>query len=464
VLAVPDLVFSEMKFLQKQHQDSLLAPKKKRKRDHTQTKEGEISAFFTSVRPALTETNANTTVKQSKPGHDALVGNRQRDRAHSSVDDAAIPTTETAKKASYLGFGSRGPRHDSNSYVSWSESMRAPSTTPAPPHIEPVVSRDQPVSDLYQRLKSNNHGDNTPFKRPAPPSPTKQRAEGTTEHVRVSSVAPSHNRVSRSQSYPHTSSPQRLNLVDRSAKLHSTDTAGSPSSMPPFVPTHARANVHHAQSASSSKGVRSRSPIAGVDTLADDQQHDPSSGYIEAEDMLPMSSDLGRVLQQCNDTFQEKRYAATPRRRHTEQIDPSYSTYTTRQQDRTHTRPTAQRVSTVRFAEPPYQGPVLPNFTGPSIYEQQAQRQQLPLEVPVEDDIDQGSYSLEPQYFEENDGLQYDGQNWDEMAEEPMSYGVVKGPGTYAVGDAFTADEAGQDQRPENNVVAPGFWRPNKLY
>jgi hypothetical protein len=467
---VPDLVFSEMKFLQKQHQEQpeLLShppTKKKLKKDHAQTKEGEISAFFTSVRPALAETNANTTVKHSRPDHDAVVESQQRGRAHSSVNDAGVPTIKTANKASYLGFGSRSPWHDSNSYVSWSESIRGPSTTPARPHIEPAVSYHQPVLNSRRQYETNPDRDSAPFKRPAPPSPNKQNTEGTTEHFRVSSLAPSHNRVSRSQSHPHTSSPRRLNLVDRSAKFQSTDTAGSPSSMPPFVPTHARAKVHHAQPASSSKGVRSRTtPILGLNALPDDQQHDSSSGYMEADDVLATSSGLGKVLQQCNDSFQERRQAATPRRRYTEQIDPSHSTYTRRRQDRTNTHPTTQRVSTVRFAEPPYQEPMLPNFVGPSIYEQQAQRQQLPLQHPFQEDIDQDSYSLEQQYLEENEGPRFKGWDWEEMAGEPMSYGLVENGGTYVAGNAFPADELVQDPRPENNVVAPGFWRPNKLY
>ncbi|KAJ4338852.1 hypothetical protein N0V95_007950 [Ascochyta clinopodiicola] len=50
---LPDLVFSKMGFLQNnrvenEHSAQVPDAKKKRKRDHTQTKEGDISAFFTS--------------------------------------------------------------------------------------------------------------------------------------------------------------------------------------------------------------------------------------------------------------------------------------------------------------------------------------------------------------------------------------------------------------------------------
>jgi hypothetical protein len=441
------------------------APKKKRKKDLIQTKEGEISAFFTSVRPALIETDANTTVRHDRPDHEPLLDSQRPGRARPSVDDAAIPTIETATKGSYLGFGSRGPRHDSNSYASWSESIRAPSTTPAHPRVEAAIGHDQLVSGSHKRHESILDEDSTSFKRPAPPSPRRQRTEHTTERFRTSSVAPSHNRISRSQSYPHTSSLRRPNFIDRSAKFQSTDTVGSPSSMPPFVPTHASANAHHAQSASSSKIARSRTtPGPGMHTSPADQRHGPSSGCIEADDDIQTSSDLGRVLQQCNDTFHERRQAATPHRRHTEQSNESYPAYTPGRQSMTNPHRTSQRVPTVRFAEPPYQESMLPNFTSPSIYEQQAQRQQLPLQSLVEESIDPDSYCFEQQYLEENDGLQYDDQNWEELAEVPMSYELEEDPETHAVGAAFTTAKLGQDPRPANDVVAPGFWRPNKLY
>lgn len=69
---VPDLVFSEMKFLQKEKDQPESAlpqsvPKKKRKKDHVNTKEDEISAFFTAVRPALAE-RETTTSQRTRPG------------------------------------------------------------------------------------------------------------------------------------------------------------------------------------------------------------------------------------------------------------------------------------------------------------------------------------------------------------------------------------------------------------
>ncbi|KAI4673273.1 uncharacterized protein J4E88_008885 [Alternaria novae-zelandiae] len=69
---LPDLVFSEMKFLQ-QHKDEPEpvprsdASKKKRKKDNEQMKEGEISAFFTSARPALVDKDTNILPQHPVP-------------------------------------------------------------------------------------------------------------------------------------------------------------------------------------------------------------------------------------------------------------------------------------------------------------------------------------------------------------------------------------------------------------
>ncbi|KAI4948730.1 hypothetical protein J4E86_008079 [Alternaria arbusti] len=96
---LPDLVFSEMKFLQ-QHKDEpepvprTEASKKKRKKDNEQMKEGEISAFFTSARPALVDKDTNTL-----PQHPVPKAKRRR-RDQSSADDTAIPTVEATGQAS----------------------------------------------------------------------------------------------------------------------------------------------------------------------------------------------------------------------------------------------------------------------------------------------------------------------------------------------------------------------------
>ncbi|KAF1944108.1 hypothetical protein EJ02DRAFT_341821 [Clathrospora elynae] len=464
--AVPDLVFSEMKFLQKQPElnPQSVIPKKKRKKDHLQTKEGEISAFFTSVQPALSENNGNTLLKDDRPNHDNLLEVKGRGRERSSMVDAAMPTIEMDGKTSYLGFGSRGPRHESTSYMSWSESIRAPSTTLAHPRVEAVARADQLNPSIQDGQELEFDEKDTPFKRPAPRSVNRRRTDTSAECFGVSSMAPSHHRVSRSQSYPqHTSSPRRVNLVDRSAKFQSMDTVCPPSSMPPFLPGRASVDVHQAQPTSSTKHTRSRTiPFSDVNNLTEHQQQDPNGDYNGTDIEPQTSSDLGRVLQQCNDTY-ERRQAVTPRRRNTERIDQSYSTSRAARQAHMDMYPTTRPVHSVRFADTMYRAPVLPNFAGPSIYEQQAHRQQPPMQPFAAKGVDQGSYPIEREYFDENGEMLDDEQNWEGLP-EPTSYGLEGEHGIYGVEETYVAEDVAQHLVSNGSVVAPGFWRPNRLY
>lgn len=467
--AVPDLVFSEMKFLQKEKAQPELSPqsdvaKKKRKKDHAQTKEGEISAFFTSTRPELTGRD-----KKALPEHASVRENKRRVRDQHSVIDMAVPTAELADKASFLGFESRGPRHGSTSYVSWSESNHAPSATLACLPIEVDTSHGRRDSELHARYKPETNKNDDPFKRPASPSTKKQGNDHIAKRFRVSLLVPSHNRTSRSHSFPQrSSSPRRPNLVDRFVRLQRTDTVCSPSSVPPSMPPHASVDVRQTQPARSQRDARPE-----VTANCDEHQPAESQGYSHVGDYenadaeLQTSSDLGRVLQQCNETFHEQRQAATPPRRHTQQIKTSYPTHLARPQHMGGSHSASRRVPTVHFVDPPYQRPVLPNFTGPSIYEQQAQcQQQPPPHTHMEENMCQSSCPIEHSYWDGMDRT-HEEQDWEGLFEEPILYGLEGSLGTFGGEEGFTATIGtghALDLRPENDVVTRGFWRPNKLY
>ncbi|KAJ4345250.1 uncharacterized protein N0V89_011380 [Didymosphaeria variabile] len=123
--SLPDLVFSEMKFLQK-HKDKTGvgplsgSPKKQRKKDQAHAKEEEISAYFTSVRPALAEQELNIQTK--KPSPKKLREADSGRRGPPPIVDEAVPTVEPADQTPYSGLEGGGPRHESRSYISWSES------------------------------------------------------------------------------------------------------------------------------------------------------------------------------------------------------------------------------------------------------------------------------------------------------------------------------------------------------
>ncbi|KAL7778948.1 hypothetical protein CFE70_008451 [Pyrenophora teres f. teres 0-1] len=177
-----------MKFLQKEkvqpeaNREPEVA-KKKRKKDHAQTKEGEISAFFNATRPELTESDENT-----RPEHAAILDDKRRAYNQHPPINTTIPTVELTDKASYLGFESRRPRHGSTSYVSWSESIHAPSTTPARLPIEADTIHGQRDSDLRGRYKRKTDREKDQSKRPAPPTARKQADDHIAERFRVPSL------------------------------------------------------------------------------------------------------------------------------------------------------------------------------------------------------------------------------------------------------------------------------------
>ncbi|KAH4803010.1 hypothetical protein HBI25_117060 [Parastagonospora nodorum] len=457
---LPDLVFSEMKFLQKEKDQPESTPeqgtsKKKRKKDHVQTKEGEISAFFTSVQPALAEKDNNVPTKQARAVEDLITAIRHHEPEQSSKSSGVVPTIEIPGKGSYLGFGSRGPRHESTSYVSWPESVRSPDLTPRRPKHPPVENHDPHQVSNHRQLGINLSGrGDCRLKVPVPPIPRKQRSNESTERFQMSSVALSQNRMSRSHSYPqHTSSPRKLDLVDRAAKFQSTESVGSPSSMPPFVSKPARVDVEYRESGVSAKSATRQKATHSATHNTVVNSHRPE-GHMD--DVRETSSDLGRAIQHCNRTYSAQRCATEPHRSHREVDAPYISNKVTRvapvAMAKTHRRPT------VRFQEIEAPAPRAPNFSGCSIYQQQAERMHFPGAIVEEEFSDFNSPEEELMHSQAN------APDWYDEVEGPPSYGrdyEATDPGLGALGTMV-----GSVQRisTDNTVVAPGFWRPNRLY
>lgn len=119
---VPDLVFSEMKFLQKPEISTKEEPdakpkKKSRQKKRRQTSEKEISRYF--------------DVGGTRPGDD-----ENHKRHTPPLDTSAVardlqptsPVISDLVEKPFLGFGSRGTHPPTTSYYSWSESGRESST------------------------------------------------------------------------------------------------------------------------------------------------------------------------------------------------------------------------------------------------------------------------------------------------------------------------------------------------
>jgi hypothetical protein len=470
---VGDLVFGELSFLARKDDAASepIAPepkKKKRKKDFVHTKEGEISAFFALAAPGLAEKDGNIQTNTHQYDLDTNRGASRHEQEHSSKADAPVPTVEIPDKNPYLGFGSRGRQHESSSYATWSESVRAPSRMSRHSPLKEVARQDQHDLTKYPVDCTAVSERDVVFKRPAPPSMNKQRTNMTVEHFAVSSVAPSLQRVSRSLSYPqHTSSPRRVNLVAHAVKFQSTESVASPSSMPPYLPTRSSERNCPCGPAISSKETRSDMiSLHGTYSASVYRQATLDDNEQDRDTRERSSSDFGKVLQQCNDTFQVSRQAAAPRRRHTDLHKPSSASKAMERErtpSRNHHEPQCR--PTVRFSGVEMISLRLPNFSGPSIYEQQAQRQQVPLPPPYEEDeIYEELYPGAQEYVGEEIDMMHHHWQLKEFINDPGVYRVGLGAAAYGVEEPFTSDGVVEHLQSDNSVVAPGFWRPNRLY
>ena len=142
---MPDLVFSEMRFLQNVREPvtsdktglSVHEPTRS-KRDRKRVQEEEISSYFTRKRPPLKQKSHNVCSRLNpaiRETRDPLQCEEQRyesERPDSVKTTIELPPVELPYKP-YLGFGGSGNRphnHGSASYLTWSESADSPSSPP----------------------------------------------------------------------------------------------------------------------------------------------------------------------------------------------------------------------------------------------------------------------------------------------------------------------------------------------
>ncbi|KAF1912473.1 hypothetical protein BDU57DRAFT_505197 [Ampelomyces quisqualis] len=465
---VPDLVFSEMKFLQRDKDTSGPATQhgastKKRKKDHVHTKEGDISAFFTSVRPTPKERDSNVPTDRARQNNDVVDKTARRERELSQNSDSIVPTIEMPGNGSYLGFGNRGPQHESTGYVSWSESIRAPDMTTRHRKQLPAVLCRQDVSSRHRPLDSHPFGTTDRFKGPTHSSQHASKPDMSVERFKMSSVVPGQFRVSRSHSYPRdTSSPRKVNMVDHATQFTSTASVASPNSMPPSLLIRAGAER---QRVSQEGGIEL--PSSGSCPRIQQQIRVVDEGNT-ADVEQGTSPDLERVIQHCNHTFREQQLRAN------EADDEHISTYANNvpRYDRPEIRSAAQRRPSVRFSTSEMLSPRLPNFVDSSIYEQQAQQRQdvLPVMFEGEEDLENSySYLLADGLFAGQEAAFDHGdisdaaRIWDDR--EALLYCEAgTATGESPPDEVPTSGDMVQRMSLDNGVVAPGFWRPNRLY
>ncbi|KAL5116916.1 hypothetical protein ACEQ8H_005133 [Pleosporales sp. CAS-2024a] len=421
---LPDLVFSEMKFLHKEKDQPDAAPqqqpsRQKRKKHHVHTQEDQISAFFTSPRPALTNQDGNALADRVRPAQDTRAAT------------------------------------ESTSYVSWSESVPTPDMT----------SRG-PKHSL--RVDGHDHALGTENNCPALPMVHEQTHSASPECFLVSSAALSQNRLSRSHSFPpQTSSPCRVNLINRAAKSKSDETVASPSSLPPGPPKTTMMSELDSSKLAPSNGSRvlqeTLGPATGrIATRQPMMEGDEGDADVAAQD--DTSSDLERVIEHCNKTFLAQQTVQEPHTRRCNQA-PDDSDRDSLKRDQQMGIPKASRRRTVRFSEAQLSSSRAPNFLGRSFYELQAEQRHVPaqqayLEREPGDELGlphDGLYGCE-------DDMRDNVLDWEEQVVGLMCCGEEYDAMEGGLTGSGAMDETTPGISASDDVVGPGFWRPHRLY
>lgn len=129
---MPDLVFSEMRFLQKQSEPVGSRPanetsSKRKKTDISVGQEDEISTYFAAQRPAFAENNVNLLTLERPERLPENGRHNPHDITSSSLESTSAEDLADLPKRPYLGFGTRRVGSTASSettYIPWSNSGR----------------------------------------------------------------------------------------------------------------------------------------------------------------------------------------------------------------------------------------------------------------------------------------------------------------------------------------------------
>ena len=148
---VPDLVFNEMKFLQRptEHQNEPAETEEVRlvgkKNDKKRPNDEEISAYFITTKDAIAGQAATTSKRQKRLEPNEVSKNSHR---LSNMRQTTAPVDLPEKP--FLGFGSKGAQpanernhDDSTAYFSWSKS--------SPAHPPPAPPKEQAIHNVSPR-------------------------------------------------------------------------------------------------------------------------------------------------------------------------------------------------------------------------------------------------------------------------------------------------------------------------
>lgn len=314
---VPDLVFSEMQFLQKRKdapkaQSGVDPPRKSRKQDRARANEEEISAYFKSTRPALAEVDGNVSAKVN-PSHcqGSVVPNLNHEGQRPTTDGSAKPTMELPTKP-YLGFGGRGIEAPSTSYFGWSSSVRQPSHTPAFQHAAAYIDIGELTRTQAQHASNTGVVSNNPSVR----SPQINKYQ---KLAQASSLAPNGESARQSKRRKVTTievDSERQGLRDGRSPISAARQAHSGKvDVPPVHVEGVPGAINHASTSQVYQGTSDigEKHLSNQRNRRQYQQRSVRPSNSNKENSIPhTSSPLGNLLKYCDAAVSGPRPWQTP--------------------------------------------------------------------------------------------------------------------------------------------------------
>jgi len=442
-----------MRFLHKPSEPTCLprkeeVPKKKHKEENSRRREGEISAYFSGVRPA------SVGKGHARPDHprvstrDVKPVATRHEQERINMADGAVPTVEANDEDSYLGLSSRDLCHGSSSYVTWSESLRAQSTTPSRLTNGARSRKDQINAARYMGDEMPTIVYGTSPSLQASPFISRRKENRSTDLFRVSSTDVSRHPRSVARC---TSTPRGTNAIKKATETEVVGNSRRSSSMSPRFSVHMEVKGDGGEhedgpkDANHSTGSASYTSCTSCTNKMHSHPQRGTRGEDELSDAMPCAfSDLATTLQQCNDTFQPK---GQPTRTQNARSG------------RRGTSPSARRVerrSTTLDADSTTHGAARVRYAN-------GESKHIDEDGGEVDGLD-GYCDGEDGYFSEEDGMASNLQTWEELPTEPSGCRHGFEAGEFGVCGGVEAEGYVQHVASGDSVVAAGFWRPNRLY
>lgn len=462
--AVPDLVFSEMKFLQNpiDREEYVQVPDlsdMKNKKNNVSEKENEVSSYFARICPITEEEKRDISAENNfKAPQNASTNIRQKCDVSSATEDTAS-SPEMLHDTEYVGLERRNPLSGSSSYVTWSKTNRDDLT-------ESIRGVAKPKAPNIQTSKAtpreNEPKDNTMGKLTGTHAPHSLQGDGnidTGDKANIPSTGASHVRMYRSNSNPlQISSLGREDLFDRASKMddHLNNTPAQ-NFMAPAIPGHAGQKTRAAQSYESSLMIPLKAVSQPEPAKVSSWNQPLRQADIERSHQFLRSSSFDEVLQRCNDTCRRKERVDFSLRGGVTQLNSKHDTGANRCETRLIKTLNTHQIPTVRFLESDNSTRFKSCLVHNLYARQEWNKKQLDQRSPNDDIGQDQCYGDEQHLMQEHSSL-YKSLAWN------CGLGGESEQDLYDQAYGRDCDLLQWQLMQENNTAAARFWRPNRLY